>query len=147
MIDFLLGVPGKLKAISDYLTTNWTTTRAAKLDYLTANVAVASTALDSTVWTSTKAGYVDAAISGRLGSIKTLNRGQITIASGTASNTATITAVNTAKSICLFGGARGNATAGYIGTVELTNSTTVTAQRVGSPAADLVVGYTIVEFN
>ncbi len=46
MIDFLLGVPGKLKTISDYLTTYWTAARAAKLDFLTANVATA-TALSS----------------------------------------------------------------------------------------------------
>lgn len=38
MIDFLLGVPGKLKTISDYLITNWTVTRAAKIDNLDAAI-------------------------------------------------------------------------------------------------------------
>lgn len=59
MIDLLLGVPGKLKAVYDYLTTNWTTTRAAKLDYLTANVAVASTALSNAQWTNARAAQLD----------------------------------------------------------------------------------------
>lgn len=147
MIDFLLGVPGKLKGISDYLTTNWTTARAAKLDYLTATAAPAATALDNTVWTGAKAAFIDAAITSRLGSIKAIYRGEVTIASGAGTGTATITAVNTAKAICLSNGSRGSATAGYVGTVNLTNATTVTAQRVGTPAADLVVAFTVVEFN
>jgi len=32
MIDFLLGVPGKLKAISDHLTTYWTSAKSTFLD-------------------------------------------------------------------------------------------------------------------
>jgi len=147
MIDFLLAVPGKLKAISDYLTTYWTTTRAARLDYLTATVAPAATALDNTVWTGAKAGHIDAPISGRLGSIKAIYQSEVTIASGASSGTATITSVNTAKAICFSNGSRGSATAGYVGTVKLTNATTVTATRTGTPAADMVVAFTVVEFN
>ncbi len=65
MIDFLLGVPGKLKAIADHLTTYWTSTRAAKLDLLTVAPAPASTALTNATWTDTRAGYVDVAVSSR----------------------------------------------------------------------------------
>lgn len=59
MIDFLLGVPGKLKTISDFLTTYWTAARAAKLDYLAANVAVASTAVSNADLTPTRAAKLD----------------------------------------------------------------------------------------
>jgi len=55
MIDLLLGVPGKLKSVYDYLTTYLSSTRCAKIDNL--NVAVdtrapASTALSNATWTS-----------------------------------------------------------------------------------------------
>ena len=63
MIDFLLGVPGKLKTLTDRLTAD----RAANLDDLDTTVssrAAASTALSSATWTNTKAGYIDAAITG-----------------------------------------------------------------------------------
>lgn len=60
MIDFLLGVPGKLKAIADHLTTYWTSTRAAKLDLLTVPPAPASTALTNATWTDTRAATLDA---------------------------------------------------------------------------------------
>lgn len=62
MIDFLLGVPGKLKTISDYLTTNWTATRATKVDNLDAAIstrAPASTALTNATWTDVRAEKLD----------------------------------------------------------------------------------------
>lgn len=57
-MDFL-GISGKLKIIRDYLTTNLSSTRAAKIDYLTANVAVASTAVSNVNQTPTRSGYLD----------------------------------------------------------------------------------------
>lgn len=48
MIDFLLGVPARLKTISDYLTTNWTATRAAKVDNLDAAVTTRASATAAT---------------------------------------------------------------------------------------------------
>lgn len=63
MIDFLLGVPGKLKTISDYLTTNLSTTRAAKVDNLDAAMstrAAAATALTNATWTDARAAKIDA---------------------------------------------------------------------------------------
>lgn len=62
MIDFLLGVPGKLKTISDYLTANWTATRATKVDNLDAAIstrAPASTALTNVMWTDVRAEKLD----------------------------------------------------------------------------------------
>lgn len=62
MIDFLLGVPGKLKTISDHLTTNLSTTRAAKVDNLDAAIstrAPASTALTNATWTNARAEKID----------------------------------------------------------------------------------------
>ena len=62
MYNFILGVPGKLKTLLDRLTS----TRAANLDNLDATVstrAPSSTALSSSVWTGTKAGYLDQSLS------------------------------------------------------------------------------------
>jgi hypothetical protein len=62
MIDFLLGVPGKLKTISDWLTTYWTAARAAKVDNLDAAVstrAAAATALSTATWTNARAAALD----------------------------------------------------------------------------------------
>lgn len=66
MIDFLLGVPGKLKAIYSHLTTNLSSTRSARLDFLTGNVATASslatlqsTSLSNATWTDTRATALD----------------------------------------------------------------------------------------
>lgn len=148
MIDFLLGVPGKLKAISDYLTTHWTSTRAAKLDYLTGNAALASD------WTSTRAAKVDnldGALSGRLGSIRSIQTGFITLTSvgpGAQSVTATITSVTTSRAVCLFGGARcdnNDATACSVN-LSLTNATTVTASR-SNGSGTAIAAYTVIEFN
>ena len=54
MIDFLLGVPGKLKTITDYLTTYMAAARMAKIDNCdttTSSRAPAATALSTGVWT------------------------------------------------------------------------------------------------
>lgn len=80
------------------------------------------------------------------GVIKSIQEGQIVISSGSSSNTATISSVTTSKSVCTFNGSRGNSTSGYVATVQLTNATTVTAARIGSPAADTTVGYTVTEY-
>jgi hypothetical protein len=66
MIDFLLGVPGKLKTISDLLTANWTAARAAKIDYLDATIssrAPASTAVSNVDYTPARAAALDSAAS------------------------------------------------------------------------------------
>ena len=58
MIDFLLGVPGKLKTLTDRLTSG----RAANLDNLNATVssrAAAASALSNATWTDARAGKLD----------------------------------------------------------------------------------------
>jgi hypothetical protein len=67
MIDFLLGVPGKLKTLTDRLTATWaakldtlhdsrlTATRAGYLDKLN----LSGKATDDAVWTNARAGYLD----------------------------------------------------------------------------------------
>jgi hypothetical protein len=155
MIDFLLGVPGKLSTIYTYLTTHLGSTRAAKIDNLDATVssrAAASTALSSATWTNTKAGYIDAAITGRLGSIKAIYRGTIALSGTSSSATATITAVVTEKSVIMLLGANHSGgvdrDAQVIARIELTNSTTVTAYHgSGSPGTSITVGYQVIEFN
>lgn len=62
MIDFLLGVPGKLATISTYLTTNLSALRAAKIDNLDVAIstrASASTALTNATWTDVRAAKID----------------------------------------------------------------------------------------
>jgi hypothetical protein len=80
------------------------------------------------------------------GAIKAIYRGEITV-SGTATNTATITAVVTAKSVITHLGCRSSQAANTdnSATVALTNTTTVTAARVGT-TGDVIVGYQVVEY-
>jgi len=59
MSDEAIGVLGKLKAIKDYLDTHLSVTRAAKLDNLTGNVALSSTAMSNAVWTSARLAKLD----------------------------------------------------------------------------------------
>lgn len=156
MIDLLSGIPKQLNDLLVRLSSTWaakidtlhdsrlTAIRAAYLD----NLNLSGKALDDTVWTDTKAGHIDAAITSRLGSIKAIYRGGITLSAGTASATATITAVNTAKCILMPLGSYCSASADVAGTsrIELTNSTTVTAYKHASSAATSV-GYQVIEFN
>lgn len=116
MIDFLLGVPGKLKTIADHLTTNWTAGRAAKLDLLTVAPAPASTALTNATWTDTRAGKLDSVIQTSV--IQSIQTGRA--AGGVTGSTVediayinvTISSVNTAKCVVLTEGVGWNQT-GY----------------------------------
>jgi hypothetical protein len=83
MLDFFAGVPGKLKTLTDRLSSG----RATALDNLDAAIttrAAASTALSNATWTNTKAGYLDAAISsiaaGAIQSIQTGFANQVMVA-------------------------------------------------------------------
>ncbi len=81
------------------------------------------------------------------GIIRSVQRGTIVIANGTASNTATITTVNTTKSIVTFLGTTFTAIAAVDerARLTLTNSTTVTANRVGTTDT-VTIGYQVVEY-
>lgn len=68
MIELLLGVPAKLKILTDRLTA----ARAAKLDNLNTTIssrAAASTALLNTVWTNAKATFLDVELTSRASQI------------------------------------------------------------------------------
>ena len=84
------------------------------------------------------------------GKIKSIQRGTITIAAASLSNTATITAVVLAKSVLHLVDWSTAYTATIIGTVkpriELTNTTTVTATREGNGGAvTTTVSYEVIE--
>ena len=92
----LAGLPGKLKQLSDYLT--------SKLDATISSRAPASTALTNAVWTNARANkldqldLLDATISSRLATaVKSVQRG--TFSFGTSSLDITIAAVDTAKAL------------------------------------------------
>lgn len=92
----------------------------------------------------------------RLGQINLIQRGTIAIAdpSSAQTNTATITAVTTARSVLYHLGNRRAGTgtsAGDIGqaagaTLELTNSTTVTATVANTVAGGVTTSYQVVEY-
>ena len=82
--------------------------------------------------------------------IRSIQRGTISVAAGASSNTATVTSVNTAKSELKFLGQSPDAATAMYGKellrIELTNATTVTATRGGSPSRGNVVSYELVEY-
>jgi hypothetical protein len=78
--------------------------------------------------------------------IKSVQVGSVIVSGGSTSNTATIAAVDTSKSACLFGGSA-SPEYGVDGgaRVTLTNATTVTANRLGS-TYNVTAEFTVVEF-
>lgn len=96
---------------------------------------------------------LDAAMTTRLGSIKSIARGTISVTTdgnGVGNNTATISSVTTSKSIIIpLGLYVGAVDSTYVGIsrIELTNGTTVTAYVTGKPSTAHTVGYQVVEFN
>lgn len=80
-------------------------------------------------------------------SIKSIQRGVISITNGNTSNTATITSVDTTKSLLNYLG--GNASSGNASDaaarIVLTDATTITANRTGSNNS-ASFGYEIVEY-
>ena len=86
------------------------------------------------------------------GFLKSVQRGTITLA-GVASNTATITSVDTAKSYVIFGGWRRDETSAYTANAQsrwwpwlvLTNGTTVTANFTSAPTGNVIMPYQVIE--
>lgn len=150
-------LPGLIAAIQKVvndLRADYTTARAGKLDNIdatTSSRAAASTALSSATWTGAKAGYIDAAISGRLGSIKSIQTatGSFSLpgAGNTNGQTITITSVATAKTILIplgaYSGGAGAASARFA----LTNATTITWDASGPASQTVTVACLVVEFN
>jgi hypothetical protein len=159
MLEPLYGLPGRIKILIDRLTA----TRAGNLDNLNATVssrAPSSTALSSSVWTGTKAGYLDAAISGRAsqasvdalpqGIIESIQRGTATTSGIATSFTATISAVNLSKSFVVAQFRRNDtSTVDYNGliTAKLTSTTQITFTRYnGSGSGDTLVEWQVIEY-
>lgn len=101
MLEIIAGIPGRLKTLSDYLTTNLGTARAAKIDNLDTTLssrAVASTALSTVDWTPARAALLD----GVVRSIQTgFNPALAPAAGGQFDATLTIASVDVNKSIVL----------------------------------------------
>lgn len=164
MWTMLAGVPGKLKTLLDRLTA----TRAALLDNLNATVssrAPAATALSNAVWTDARAGKIDL-IAPALRSLQGGYLNSTTLNSGSGEDVrfvdVTISAVDTAKSLCLFEGGGGTGTgsgaegasrwkSGSTGvqglTVRLINSTTLRVSSVSTFPERFNGRWTVVEFN
>jgi len=81
------------------------------------------------------------------GGIKSVQRGTITVPSNSSSATATITAVDTSKSMMNYLGFAGGGVSTYDlwPRIALTNSTTVTASRTGASFSSSV-SYEVIEF-
>lgn len=75
--------------------------------------------------------------------IKSIQRGTISLSSGASSATATLTAVDPAKTLLIFLGASGSDTAVRIA---LTDATTVTAYHATGGMTTTTVGYEAIEF-
>lgn len=158
MIDLLMGVPKQLADLLTRLSATWaakvdtlhdsrlTAGRAGYLDKLN----LAGKATDDAVWTNAKAGYLDMAVSG-VARIKNIQYGTVSVPFNNYSATATITTVDTAKTVLImlgFSTAAGTTDASIIyPRITLTNTTTVTATRGGNTSTGtLTVGFVAVEF-
>lgn len=145
MSDFLLGVPGKLKTVIDYLTTNLSIARSAKIDNLDTTLssrAAGSTALSTAVWTNTRAGLLD-------GVVRSIQTGESTTlfpVSGLFQSDYAITSVDVAKSIVLVQPILYNLPGGQVSNAfaYLINATTL---RVKSFSSNDTCRWTVLEFK
>lgn len=136
MID-ISGASGRLKAIYTYLTSYLSATRCAKIDNLDAAMstrAAAATALSSATWTAARAGYLEKlnATPGIPGTLKSVQRGVISMASGDSTKSATIASVDTGKAVLTLLGTAPSGTSITIPApayLELTSATTITAKK------------------
>ena len=78
--------------------------------------------------------------------IKSIQKGQTTIAAASASNTATITSVDTDKSVLIFSLTAGSNSVTGLARGVITNATTLTFTRVGT-TGDTIVEWQVVEYN
>ena len=148
-MQFLWGLTGQMKALKTYLETNLSAGRAGKIEFCDVYTSSRASATDYNSTRAAKIDNLDAVVSGRLGSIKAIYTGTIAMTNGgSTTGTATITAVNTSRAICLLNGVRCDFAdnVSNFATVVLTNSTTVTAQRGGTNGVT-TVAYTVIEFN
>ena len=145
MLDFLAGVPGKLKTLLDRLTA----TRATNLDNLDAAI---STRVSSSVWTNALASELDG-LAPAIAALPTSFINSIQHKTGSISGTAgsatvTITAVTTAKTVLIPLGWYDNGSQNTPAQMALTNSTTVTLSRATPGASTITyVNFIVLEFK
>jgi hypothetical protein len=137
MLGFLAGLPGKIKILTDRLSS----TRATGLDNL-----INGTFPLRAYYTDERAAYLDLIPGIGSSVINSIQTGEIMIVNGSTFTDVTITAVNTAKSICLHGGNVATQLIDGYGAVYLRNATTVRAYR-GGAQADFWIRYTVLEFK
>jgi hypothetical protein len=91
---------------------------------------------------------LDALISNRLGKINSIQTGAITIPNTATSATATVTAVVIARCLLLHLGERSDQAAlpRVLATLDLTNTTTITAER-GDTSSTTIVRFMLIEFT
>ena len=81
-----------------------------------------------------------------MGGIKSIQRGVITISSGSTTNTATITSVDTTKTELRVLGSNSNTNdVTYLGYAVLPNATTITATRQAAPTFTTAVSWELTE--
>ena len=157
MLEPLLGLPGRIKILIDRITS----TRASNLDNLNATVssrAPASTALSSSVWTGTKAGYVDTAISGRAsqssvdalpqGIINSVQRGSFNPPQSSTSANVTISSVDLGKSFLVFSFRSDIAASNleHVWTGNLTSATNINFQRYTAVTFPHTIEWQVIEY-
>jgi hypothetical protein len=145
MLDFLAGVPGKLKTLLDRLTA----TRATNLDNLDAAI---STRVSSSVWTNALAAELDGlapAIAALPASfVNSIQHKTGTVTGTSASATVTITGVTTAKTVLIMLGWYDNGSQATPVHIALTNTTTVTISRAAPGASTITyVSFIVLEFK
>lgn len=144
MVEFLLGVPGRLVALGTSLATGVS-------DILTAigTRAPASTAVSNAVLTDVRVAYLDNLSAAPL-RIKSIQRGTIYIAGGSTFNTVSLSiAVNTAKAVLSHLGSEsiGNNISNFnIGSrLELVSANQIRGWAGGGTNA-ITIGYQVVEY-
>ena len=159
MLEPLLGLPGRIKILIDRITS----TRASNLDNLDGAVssrAPASTALSSSVWTGTRAGYLDASISGLASQssvdaiptspIKSVQRGLLTVGFGDSPPyNVTISSVDLGKSVLTFSYGEDNAgalTPERLLWGRLTSSTNIRFDKYNTDVANYKIAWEVVEY-
>lgn len=147
------GSSGKLKKLLDRLTA----VRAGLLDYIEdiydAVTAMASTALSTTNWTNARAAKLDNldAVLSTLGMIASIQYVSKTLTTTATSGAATITAIDTAKTILIPAGAYSTASGidarDMMFRVEITNTTTLTFRRWAGATETAIFGCWAVQFK
>jgi hypothetical protein len=157
MLEPLLGLPGRIKILLDRIGSN-TPTQLGRLDANVSSRAPASTALSTSQWTNTKAGYLDAAISGRAsqasvnalpqGIVKSVQRGTFNPSNGATSANVTISSVDLDKAFLVFSfrSDTGLSDFEFVWTGKLTSATNINFQRYTGVSVAHTIEWQVIEY-